>query len=363
LVLGAGATLANAKHFHPERQKDTHPPLDTTFFEKLAQHKIQLPQALASYSSRLLGPDWERQMKNVRMEDFFKDLFFDFQSAPTGPRVRSAYTDLVTEYASILRLTTNWLCRDGRSGAPIGRLIASAARTADQLTVITFNHDLVIENEIYRRKQLRSRWCLERGYGALSDELAPWFTTYPSERDPEFPHHGPECDHEDSIQILKLHGSLNWFIRIAGRQPTAGVLSGKTGAKEVGLIADRLIQERIVYEIPAKRGRSKWYTWPVIIPPVYSKQALMTPIQSSWDDARAAIRECDRLTFFGYSLPDFDIEAEKLFQRGMARNRAAEWVDVINPDPGSAHRYARLLPKFPLRWYPDTQTFLALNEY
>jgi hypothetical protein len=31
LVLGAGASLANAQYFRPQRQQDTHPPLDTTF--------------------------------------------------------------------------------------------------------------------------------------------------------------------------------------------------------------------------------------------------------------------------------------------------------------------------------------------
>jgi hypothetical protein len=35
IVLGAGATLADAEHFHSSRQVDGNPPLDTNFFDRV----------------------------------------------------------------------------------------------------------------------------------------------------------------------------------------------------------------------------------------------------------------------------------------------------------------------------------------
>jgi hypothetical protein len=304
------------------------------------------------------------------MEEFFKDIFFDFQTAPESARTRTAYTELVTIYARLLAETTNWLGEDGRDGAPVGRLIASASDAADHLTIITFNHDLVIENEIFRRARLRSRWCLERGYGSMGDELLRLFSADEHgvprvEAEGEFPHHGPECNHVETIDILKLHGSLNWFIKIAGRQPTAGVLTGKTGRKEVLLIPARDIRDNVTFELPppAARGRRSWYTWPVIVPPVYAKQALIGPVQTAWDDAGVALAACDRLVFFGYSLPELDIESEKLFQRGITKNKALKWIDVINPAPYSAQRYAGLVPNRAVRWYPTPELFTEINGF
>jgi hypothetical protein len=104
--------------------------------------------------------------------------------------------------------------------------------------------------------------------------------------------------------------------------------------------------------------------WPVIIPPVYNKQALIQNfLPHVWDDARDALLNCDRVVFFGYSLPPADIEAEKLFQRALHSNNAIDGITVINPDPGAAARYARLVPSKPLRWYPRLDLFLEQEPF
>jgi hypothetical protein len=124
----------------------------------------------------------------------------------------------------------------------------------------------------------------------------------------------------------------------------------------------RKIQPRVVIGReggPGGPGRQTWNAWPVIIPPIYSKQALRARIQPVWTDARRALESCDRLIFFGYSLPQIDIEAEKLFERGIATNDSLEWADVINPAPTAAQRYAGLAPAIPIRWYSTVDKFLA----
>ena len=69
------------------------------------------------------------------------------------------------------------------------------------------------------------------------------------------------------------------------------------------------------------------------------------------------------MAFFGYSLPGIDIEAEKLFERALFRNTQAVWVDVINPAPASAGRFAEVRRPKPVRWYPSLARFLEADGF
>ena len=173
-IVGAGASLANALRFRATRMRDTRPPLDTTFFQTVQARGIALSLPLRRYFRSVLGVDpATATLGDLRMEQVFADVFYDFGEAPTDRAILAAYVDLVDLYLRVLRETTNWLAADNRRGAPIGRLLAGAAGVSDSLTVITFNHDLVIENEITRRSDLRRRWCLDQCYGSLSAESQP----------------------------------------------------------------------------------------------------------------------------------------------------------------------------------------------
>jgi hypothetical protein len=362
LVLGAGASLANAQHFRPVRRRDSHPPLDTTFFETLQARGILLSPMLRAYARNLLGEEPSPDiLQRRRMEDFFKDLFFDFQESPGNSDLRTAYADLIDLYVRVIRETTNWLCADGRRGGPVGRLLAAAADRSESLTVLTFNHDLVIENEIFRRGRLRPRWCIREGYGGFAQGLDHIESTAAV---PRFPQHGADCDHSAPITILKLHGSLNWFVRIQGDRPTARILSGQGGERTVHLLTARTVRGRPPFKrTDSGRGRTSWNIWPVIIPPIYAKQAFRRVVQVVWDEARQALEQSSRLVFFGYSLPQLDIEAEKLFERSIASNANLRWTDVINPAPAAAQRYAALAPRTPVRWYPSVESFMASASF
>jgi hypothetical protein len=360
LVLGAGATLANAQYFHPERMRETWPPLDTTFFETVDRRGIALSPALRLYFREIVGIEpTATTLRELRMEEVFKDAFFDLDETPKRKTVLDGYIDLVDLYLRLLRETTNWLCDDKRKGAPIGRLLAHAALGADELTVITFNHDLVIENEIVKRAQLRNRWCLDQGYGSIGSDftqLEPRVST------PVFPVHGSgNCDHTKPITILKLHGSLNWLVRLTSARPTANFLRGKAGNKPVNLLMKRQISgpQRVVR---FGHGRTKWDTWPVVVPPIYAKQALRSAVQAAWSDASVGLLGADRIVCFGYSLPSIDIEAEKLFERSLGKSPAS-WVDIVNPAPAAAARFAEVSKTKPIRWYPKLDDFLAFGAF
>jgi hypothetical protein len=302
LVLGAGATLANALHFRAERMRNTRPPLDTTFFETVDARGIALSGALKSYFENYVGIDpVATTLREYRMEEIFKDVSYDFRENSSDNAALNAYIDLVDLYLRVLRETTNWLCADNRTGGPIGRLLAEAAKVADNLTILTFNHDLVIENEIARRASLRPRWCIDKGYGSISSSLNPLVPVGGSAKTFHF-HEQNLCDHDHPLTVLKLHGSLNWYVRINSSRPTAHFLERGGGTSPLQLVTRMRIGQRgNTFVRPGgkgKRGRTEWTMWPIVVPPVYAKQALRPKaVKLVWDDAREAIQNADRILF------------------------------------------------------------------
>lgn len=368
LVLGAGASLSNGLFFRSERKKATLPPLDTTFFETVASSKATLSEALQRYFTDFLGIEpTEATLRERRMEEVFADVFYDFAEAGGKGIPYTAYVDLVNLYVRILRETTNWLADDGRTGAPIGRLLAAAADCGDDVTVITFNHDLVIENEIERRARLNRRWCLDRGYGTAGLDLNLLAATARPLPPGDFGLHSDgRCDHDRPITVLKLHGSMNWRVRTNTSRPSANLLLGRarSSSKKTHLLPSRRLLGDEYFVKAGVRGRSEWRLWPVVVPPVYEKQGLRSGvIKATWADARANLETAERVVFFGYSLPALDIEAEKLFERALTQNTEVPWLDVVNPAPAAAARFGGLSSKRPLRWYPSVKGFLEAGGF
>lgn len=362
LVLGAGATLANGLHFRSERQRHTLPPLDTTFFERVSSRGIALSEPLQRYFTDFLGVEPTRStIREYRMEEIFKDVSYDFRENPSDKTALNAYIDLVDLYLRLLRDTTNWLCGPTRTGAPIGKLLDAAANQCDRLTVITFNHDLVIENEIERRARLRQRWCLDNGYGSMSAVLSPLF---PPSGVSRFRSHDPnECRHEKPITLLKLHGSMNWMSKLQGKRPGSSFLKGDQSSRAIHVLTRREIARRQYYT-RSGAGRNRWDLWPIVVPPVYAKHELMAPaLQQTWADASSALEKADRILFFGYSLPELDVEAEKLFERALLRNHRASWVDVVNPASDAAGRFASVVHSRSVRWHPTLNSFNGLGGF
>jgi hypothetical protein len=362
--MGAGSSLANAQYFRPERRTASHPPLDFTFFQKIEELGLHVPTDLGNYAADLPTgtPFLQAGGAGGRMEEFLRDLYHDFlqqRTSSTSEPVR-AYRQLVRLYADVLRTTTNWMNRDSYTGGPVGQLLARAADIADRVDIVTFNHDLVIENEIYKRQRLRQRWCIQRSYGAFGEDRKYLQTPGMS----MFPVHADDCDHSRPLVIHKMHGSLNWWIKIRGKEPTPGVLAGEVSEPDVMINRERNVRE--VHHVQMKPGGkgSNWNVWPVIVPPVYNKGALIEAFMPSvWKEAREALRHSDRVVFVGYSLPAADIEAEKAIQRALSLNTNAPWIGAIDPNPKLTSRYGELLPSMPLRWFPSAHSFLANDNF
>jgi hypothetical protein len=340
VVLGAGATLAEAQS-HSRRRK-RQPPLDTNFFTKVRE---VVPEAVARLSQEAVraGLDDPFLSPEPRMEEFFADAYYGVEEAggaPSAPAMR-LYRELLTIYTRTLTETTGWFYNRSR-GAMHGFFKALIADTEmARLPLITFNHDLAAENVLVQLPY-RKRWCVDQGYGPLT--MNPLGSNL---RIPRLPRHDDDCDHRVPIELLKLHGSLNWQIATRSHQPQYHDLFPRNPAT-VDCILDRVPNVTLV----RRRVNRSWRLWPQIVPPIYGKQALISGRYSGlWTRAAESIRDADRLIFVGYSLPVVDVHTERMIASCMRANEGLSHVDVVNPDAAMAHRFASITGASSLSWF------------
>jgi hypothetical protein len=361
LVLGAGASLAEAIGHHPKRDR-LHPPLDRTFFSRAARHirnepktsdRARLLNRVVSTAQDLGVADVCGQNPEISLEEHLGRLYFDLNTSATSSNIQ-AYYDLVRLYNSELLTTTNWMVN--RNGV-IRRLVQRELRTS-HLSVITFNHDLLIENALATLPGSRNpgAWCLAHAYG-LSDDVRP--ISDPSEV------YILECpgDRERHIPIFKMHGSCNWVYRTRNEYPSAQVARGTRSLflwvnKQISQSTHMATTEPVA-ATSRRGGRSRWYMWPLIVPPVYEKHSYITgELKRVWDDAWTALSEATRVIFWGYSFPRADLHARYFFTAVAHRNQALKQPILINPDPRSQDELWAVLQPQRVLHYRNIRAFL-----
>lgn len=104
LVLGAGASLANALYFRERNHPELRPPLDTTFFETVDRNpNTNIGPNLSRYFGEVLGREpTSLNLREYRMEEVFGNVYYDFLESQTGNLALRAYTELVRLYLQVL---------------------------------------------------------------------------------------------------------------------------------------------------------------------------------------------------------------------------------------------------------------------
>ncbi|MFI4971047.1 MAG: hypothetical protein ACHP7H_00085 [Hyphomicrobiales bacterium] len=344
VIVGAGASLAEAISFRPKRTR-FHPPVDASFFAKAMELEADVARLRrASLAAGLRNPFDEPR---PRMEEFFGDAYYELIEA--SPNSLEAYRALLRSYTRTIVDTTSWFHM--RGDGVLSRILRQILLIEDleQLTFITFNHDLVLENVLIEHRR-RQRWCVERGYGPIQ------LTFGGSNRAvSKMPRHDDEvCDHSIPIEILKLHGSLNWRVTTRGHEPSLKDLFPSKDGKRMICVTDRTPPVTLTR---TSKGRA-WDLLPQIVPPVYGKQSLIdSRFSDLWSHAGAALREADRLIVIGYSMPVTDVHTEKLLSRSIRSNQLMKDIEVINPDPSSAERFANISQVDRVMWTRRVDSF------
>ena len=276
-MIGAGGTLAQAQGLRPVRTGH-HPPLDRDFCDRaeaLAKSEVAVFRRFTALKNSLASSTmFEDPWLHPRpaLEQFFADVYYEV-AAGSQPAF-GVFVELLHLYSVVIASTTNWIACRSHMGL-IGKLLRVEIDrcTGDQLSIITCNQDLLLENELQ---------CLPKRYGTLNlHEL------YGNIGMLSLTHRGLREDEKFDIstraragrlpvRLLKLHGSLNWSLRTTSRNPKLGNLfpnPQQAQSRRVYLIESRKVGDDISMRSQSTTGRTSWYLWPLVVPPIYDKRA------------------------------------------------------------------------------------------
>ncbi len=370
LILGAGATLDAAADIGPSDPKFL-PPLDKTFFQQAASFAIRVAPGKNLLDLRkrelehqirqssLFRSPWEDDPPPM-MEMFFSEVFYEVWNESANAELILAV--LLRLYSALIAQTTNWLVhrdRPSRLGRLIGHLLDN--QNGDELTIITFNQDLVVENELLLLSDMSDRMTLLRLYGR--EKLTPIPGWEPEDEQFNVDFESTE-DQRLNVTLLKVHGSLNWMLDGGSRNQPRSLFFPEPDAPDraVHLVKSRLVQPEILHRSgtqghPPLHG----HFWPLVVPPIYDKNGLVSIgfLRSVWAGARDALTTADRVVAFGYSLPDTDVIARLLIKRSIATNSGIGTLDCINPDNSVATKFRTGLGLSSVDWYPNIDEYLA----
>jgi hypothetical protein len=359
LILGAGASLAQAASYRPQQLRE-HPPLDGSFFAKFAEIasrnngvELELRALQAAVQAHGDFPD-PFGPASISLEQFFADVYYEVASARSG-KAFSVFLPLLKLYNRALAATTNWFAVRHNIGI-LGKLLRHELSADPEVTIVTFNHDLVIENAVARLPRVREHWCLKALYGEI--DAVPIFG-----QGPGFPHHNDGCTERAPVTLLKLHGSLNWGVRSRKADPTLNTLF-PSGSREIFYHNLRHIAGAATLTFNVPRGRSRWHFWPLVVPPIYEKSKItgIGLLDGVWRKARAAIEKATRLVVVGYSLPDADVLAAQMVRRAFIANRHLDSIHCVNPDPGLVAKLQTKLECNVVHLYRGLKHYIAQRD-
>lgn len=167
------------------------------------------------------------------------------------------------------------------------------------------------------------------------------------------------------MQILKLHGSLNWM-------EVAGPLDRNAWGKEnhpswKEFPAKIQKEEGVIYYpghwhfgMPPLLGT--WFLRPKVITPVLYKDTFYNrhPFPDLWEKALAALKQCKRLIIIGYSFPLTDFATKMLFLEAFSNNSLGELILVTPDNNGKTRDMIKQLTRFskPVCWYRSVEEYM-----
>lgn len=303
---------------------------------------------------------------SFKLETFFSESLSDFM--PINPRRPTGYSFLVK----------------------FGKLLLQ-----HQPTIITFNYDTLLEEGIKsasgvatppksylspldatnRSKKLpaslikysHSNWNHILSYGFKFNYISlpqAGMTQIVKQQD----YYGKGLNDLYKMQILKLHGSLNWM-------ETAGPLDRNAWGNKNHFSwrefpAQIQKEEGTIYYpghwhfgMPPLLGT--WFLRPKIITPVLYKDSFYNrrPFPDLWKKALYALKQCKRLIIIGYSFPPTDFSTKILFLEAFSENLVEELV-LVNPDKsGTVEKIAKKLTHFSKpTFYKSAQEYIRSLE-
>lgn len=315
VVLGAGAS--RGAEFVKQGNLLCKPPLNADFFTQLQRittkrHQETIDGVLKDVL-RMYGPDFD-----LTLEQYFTQLEAMLSTVRASRTTAGKFgvSELQGMRSRLLEALSAVLeeSADVAKGSSPGRktpcsfhaALVSALKAKD--TIISFNYDCLVDHAL--RITGDRKWSARYGYSFPNPSRVEGHAVWDAPNAP--------TAHNKSINLLKLHGSLNWF-------PFPDDDSG----------AIRL-RER-----PYKQKGQKLYE---IVPPEYVKSVGTRPVfPTLWSHAELAIRKAKQLAFIGFSFTPTDLHVEALFRLALADTSALKSAVIVNPTRDHRKRIRSIL--------------------
>ena len=284
-IMGTGATRGALPHVIIDRKR-LRPPLNGDFF-KVATTYVRAKKDL-SESNRLgrLTKFFKVEMAMKRMppmEDAFSLLYSvkDFPEIYKTGRGRKRTVGEHQEIEDFLQLTFRILTAlDSNTGRSNGydRLVS---KLGPNDTILTLNYDTVLDSAL-----VSNGWNPKDGYCIIGDHKKIMWSPKNSLSNPGLA----------GVQLLKLHGSINWFVRGSSKDLSA-------------------IFEKKPVKVSSPRRNDIRNHIRQIIPPIYGKFFHHNHWRHLWSNAYRSLCEADVLVVIGCSLIDSDFHLRALLSR------------------------------------------------
>ncbi len=348
IIVGAGGTLSDAIR----KSANKRPPLDGGFFLSLKKSGYETNQDyknVIAYLGDIYSIDPLEDMDDS-LERMMAILYSDMQNSPNKSEAADAFRSFIRIINKRISETTNDL-NPGPKGN-LYRLITmllSMGIKQENITLITFNYDLQIEktlNLIANTKKWNKYGCVFNFpfcYGLNNYKI-----TNPPKSESVFLIDKKEVP---CVRILKLHGSLNWISMHKSQNPSPYNL---------------LNTKRDLYITPRQRplsnlrfrGKRSMYTFPMVVPPVVNKAAILhSELLSVWESAQKALKTSSKVIVFGYSCPQSDYESANLISRSIRKNDKLRSFSVIDPSTNAFERFVSLTNLRTMYYARDMRAF------
>ena len=256
-----------------------------------------------------------------------ESLFAAFEMAETTGALRGltephTASQLVPAITRTIVRTIELSVKFPSKGAPIpyDRFCAWFKSRPLDVSILTFNYDLCLD------------WALHLA------GLRP---------DYRLPNDGP--NDRGSVDLLKLHGSLNW-----GHCEQCGIVPKRLHAltewelNRVLAVAGpddfRLAITDAISHQTCSRCSKSFREQPVIVPPTWNKGGFSSALMGTvWARAAEHLAEAEYIVIIGYSVPPTDQFFHYLYALGTMSQTRVKKILVYNPDESIEARYRRLL--------------------
>lgn len=242
---------------------------------------------------------------------------------------RAAYVHASAWLAGHLYNTQQWVLGSGPTPASLATLAREWHQTRS--AVITFNYDTLVEAAVH---SIRAEGGIDdwpKSYSSVYPDTLPWLRS-------RFGGTFLSKERSDTFPLLKLHGSLNWFVPTIDPSSVSG-----DGTVYEAECVDPWNRQTPRYRAFTEILEEARGLRPLVVPPITSKSALLVNgwIRSIWRDARRALGPAQVVYLLGYSMPPADNATRML----LGDHMDGKEVRPFNKDGEIVQRLRRLFPR------------------